>query len=314
MGDVMAQARSLCKEAKEINIIAISESQHLDEFANELEQSFNQKSGGEKSKTNLLEVKKTWMNKKKSLNTVLSKLKSRRHEILLNRDNIKDNEVDISDNEEYQRLNNLLDETTEKLGKISSTKNAIDQIVEENRKMPKDNLDYSNDVEFLCTNYFNFIKSKIYSDNIYNPITRDVYSKSDLIIDDYSKFRFAIKVKTTIFKPQSPIDIDVRFLLHAEEKDCGCEECGAECIDLINDFINSNNFKTFDVMVLASSVEWGDEIKNRVDYIISENQLIFLVNVLDGTILSNRCDAASYVVDLFAPSTLPSVSVSNDNL
>lgn len=316
MGDVLEQARDLSVKIEELTNDVGLQSQNLDEFKEDLEESINKEGINKRIGNKILKTKKSvadfmkdWRKNKSVLDDKEDDLKFEQQKLLSAKEEIVQTRSDLTDEEsghlssEMDKLNQLSSQIEEKLEKIESTKAAIDRIFEENGSEIKDKVMSFDDTEFMYTNYLNLVKSKIFTENIRNPLYDEEYSEQDLNLKE-TDHRFTLKAQKGIFKNKSQFNVDFRFLMPHAEEGFYYRKIGIEHGDLITDFLSSNDFKSFSVLALVSPTGWTDAIKSRVKSVSSTNQSILLVDLFERVIFTNNNEASKNVIDLFTPVSL----------
>lgn len=316
MGDVLEQARNLSVKIEELTNDVEMQSQNIDDLKEDLEESINKEGINKRIGNKILETKKSvadfmkdWRKNKSVLGDKEDELKLEQQKLLSAKEKIVQTRTDLTDEEsghlssEIDKLNQLSSRIEEKLEKIESTKAAIDRIFEDNESEIKDKVMSFDDTEFMYTNYLNLIKSKIFTENIRNPLYDEEYSEQDLNLKE-TDHSFTLKAQKGIFKKKSQFNVDFRFLMPHPEEGFYYKKIGIEHGDLITDFLSSNDFKSFSALVLVSSTGWTDAIKSRVKSVNSTNQSILLVDLFERVIFTNNNEVSKNVIDLFTPISL----------
>lgn len=316
MGDVLEQARDLSVKIEELTNDVDLQSQNLNDFKEELEESINKESINKRIGNKILKTKKSvtgfmkdWRKNKSVLGDKEDELKFEQQKLLSAKEEIVETRTDITDEEsdpissEIDKLNQLSSKIEEKLEKIEFTKAAIDRIFEDNECEIKDKVMSFDDTEFMYINYLNLVKSKIFAENIRNPLYDEEYSEQDLNLKE-TDHSFTLKAQKGIFKNKSQFNVDFRFLMPHAEEGFYYRKIGIEHGDLITDFLSSNNFKSFSALVLVSPTGWTDAIKSRVKSVNSTNQYILLVDLFEREIFTNNTEASKNIIDLFTPVSL----------
>ena len=316
MGDVLEQARDLSVKIEELTNDVELQSQNLDDFKEELEESINKEGINKRIGNKILKTKKSvtdfmkdWRKNKSVLGDKEDELKFEQQKLLSAKEEIVQTRTDLTDEEsgpissEIDKLNQLSSKIEEKLEKIESTKAAIDRIFEDNESEIKDKVMSFDDTEFMYINYLNLVKSKIFAENIRNPLYDEEYSEQDLNLKE-TDHSFTLKAQKGIFKNKSRFNVDFRFLMPHVEEGFYYKKIGIEHGDLITDFLSSNNFKSFSALVLVSPTGWTDVIKSRVKSVNSTNQYILLVDLFERVIFTNNTEASKNIIDLFTPVSL----------
>ena len=316
MGDVLEQARDLSVKIEELTNDVELQFQNLDEFKEDLEESINREGINKRIGNKILKTKKSvtdfmkdWRKNKSVLGDKEDELKFEQQKLLSAKEEIVQTRTDLTDEEsaplssEIDKLNQLSSKIEEKLEKIESTKAAIDRIFEDNESEIKDKVMSFDDTEFMYINYLNLVKSKIFAENIRNPLYDEEYSEQDLNLKE-TDHSFTLKAQKGIFKNKSQFNVDFRFLLPHAEEGFYHRKIGIEHGDLITDFLSSNNFKSFSALVLVSPTGWTDAIKSRVKSVNSTNQYILLVDLFERVIFTNNTEASKNIIDLFTPVSL----------
>ena len=316
MGDVLEQAKNLSVKIEDLTNDVNLQSQNLDEFKEDLEESINKEGINKRIGNKILNTKKSvadfmkdWRKNKSVLNDKEDDLKFEQQKLLSAKEGIVQMRSDLTDEEsghlssEIDKLNQLSSRIEEKLEKIESTKAAIDRIFEENESEIKDKVMSFDDTEFMYTNYLNLVKSKIFTENIRNPLYDEEYSEQDLNLKE-TDHSFTLKAQKGLFKNKSQFNVDFRFMMPHAEEGFYYRKIGIEHGDLITDFLSSNDFKSFSALVLVSPTGWTDAIKSRVKSVNSTNQSILLVDLLERVIFTNNTEVSKDVIDLFTPISL----------
>lgn len=317
MGNVLDQAKNLSVEIEKIHDDVEFQSKKVDEFKEELEEAITKETINNRigkkirdTKNNFSAFVTDWKEKRSTLVKSESELMLQHQHILSEKEEMglkqpepTTGEVNNEISSELKRLNKLSAEITQKLDKIESTKETIDKIIANNGDEIKENVLSLDDAEFFGYNYFNLIKSRLLSDKTFDPTSGDKYLKDDFKLEDFDH-SFVARVKKSVFEKNSPFTIDVRLLIPVNEGGYIYKKAGVEYNGLIMDFINSDDFESFNFLVLVSPTGWSEKVISRMNLVSSKNQSIVIVDLLERRIYTNNNEASEQIADLFSPISL----------
>ncbi len=302
MGDVLSQAKGLAKKVQVINKHLDTQIKEISELKEQVEEeSYSQvikESLGKKidtAKSKFSSLISNWKGKKDQVEQEKGELQAQQAEILSEKQELekKQNEVNPEQKEiltkELQNISRLEETVSEKLVKLENTKEAIENILNENKEKIRENILTNEEVEFIKLKYFSLIRSRLSTKGITSPVSNNFYYEKDWKLT-LMENEIVAKTMTGLIKSHNDIYFDITFTAPMDIEGYVYKKKGMEVTNTIKKFINSADGKSYNALVLACPTGWDDEIKSHVATMGHSNASIYLVDLAEKQMFFNRND------------------------
>lgn len=314
MGDVLSQAKGLAKKVQIINkhldaqikeINDIKEQVEEESYSQVIKESLGKKVDTAKSKFSSLIS--NWRGKKDQVEQEKKELQSEQIEILAQIKELekKQSEAGAEQKEnlakELQNISRLEESVSEKLVKLENTKEAIENILTENKEKIRENILTNEEVEFIKLKYFSLIRSRLSTKGITSPVSNNFYYEKDWKLT-LMENEIVAKTMKGIIKSRNDIYFDIIYTVPMDIEGYVYKKKGMEVTDVIKKFINSTDNQSYNALVLACPTGWNDEIKSHVETMRHSVASIYLVDLAEKQMFFNRNDEKTMnFTEWFAP-------------
>ncbi|MDP3103392.1 MAG: hypothetical protein Q8M95_02150 [Candidatus Methanoperedens sp.] len=318
MGDVLSQAKGISKKVQLINKDLDAKIKETDDLKEQVEEeSYGQairESHGKKTdsaKGGISSIISRWKDRRNRAEKEKQELKAQQDQIKAQLEELerKKNEVSAQQKEnlsqEVQNISNLEQMVTEKMNRLENTRQAIDNILNENKETIREKLLSNEEVEFIKLKYFSLIRSRLASRGVISPVTRNSYNEKDWKIT-LMENEIVAKTRTGMIKSHDDVYFDIIYSAPMDIEGYVYKKKGMEVTEQVKKFINSkDNMGSYNVLALACPTGWSDEIKSHIETINDSNTSIYLLDLAEKKMYFNRNDEKTMnTAEWFAPLTL----------
>lgn len=318
MGDVLSQAKGISKKVQLINKDLDARIKETDDLKEQVEdESYGQairESLGRKpdsAKGGISSIISRWKDRRNRAEKEKQELKEQQAQIKAQLEELekKKNEVSAQQKEnlsqEVQNISNLEQMVTEKMNHLENTRQAIDNILNENKETIREKLLSNEEVEFIKLKYFSLIRSRLASRGAISPVTRNSYNEKDWKIT-LMENEIVAKTRTGMIKSHDDVYFDMIYSAPMDIEGYVYKKRGMEVTEHVKKFINSkDNMGSYNVLALACPTGWSDEIKSHIETINDSNTSIYLIDLAEKKMYFNRNDEKTMnTAEWFAPLTL----------
>jgi hypothetical protein len=302
MGDVLSQARGLARKVQIITKHLDTQIKEISELKEQVEEeNYNQvikENLGKKTdttKSKFSSLISNWRGKKNEVEKEKEELQAQQVEILSQKQGLeeKQNEVNPEQQEilakELQNISRLEEKVSEKLVKLENTKEAIENILNENKEKIRENILTNEEVEFIKLKYFSLIRSRLRIKSITSPVSNNSYYEKDWKLT-LMENEIIAKTMKGIIKSHNDIYFDIIYTVPMDIEGYVYKKKGMEVTDTIKKFINSVDGESYNALVLACPTGWDDEIKSQVGTMSHSNASIYLIDLAEKQMVFNRND------------------------
>lgn len=318
MGDVLSQARGIAKKVQIINKdldARIKETDDLkeqveeDSYGRVIRESLGKKV--ESAKSGISSIISRWKDSRNRAEKEKQELKEQQVQIKAQLEELEKKKSEVSAqqkenlSQEIQNISNMDQMVTEKINHLENTRQAIDNILNENQETIREKLLSNEEVEFIKLKYFSLIRSRLAARGVISPVSRNSYYENDWKIT-LMENEIVAKTRTGIIKSHDDVYFDIIFSAPMDIEGYVYKQKGMEITDLVKKFINSkNNMGSYNVLALACPTGWNDEIKSHIETINDTNTSIYLIDLAEKKIFFNRNDEKTMnTAEWFAPLSL----------
>lgn len=302
MGDVLSQAKGVAKKVQLLNKYLDTQIKEIDEIKDEIEEeTFSQvikESIGKKvdtAKSKLSSLISNWKGKKEQVEDEKEKLQEDQTEIISQKQELemKKNEASAEQKEklanELQNISRLEENIAEKLVKLEKTKNAIENMLNDNKEKIREKILTKEEVEFIKLKYFSLVRSRLSSKMIRSPISNNSYFDKDW---KFTLMENEIIAKTTkgLIKSHDDIYFDIIYSAPEDIEGYVYKKKEMEVTDAIKRFINSTDSESYKVLAIACPTGWDGEIISHVETMRHSNASIYLVDLAEKNMFFNIND------------------------
>lgn len=302
MGDVLSQAKGLAKKVQLLNKHLDSQIREIDELKNKVEEeSIGQvirESVGKTTDTakgKISSLIASWTRKKEQVETEKEKLQKEQTDIVSQKQELEKKQDETGEEQkqklanELQNISILEEKVSEKLTRLESAKDAIENMLNENKENIREKILTREEVEFIKLKYFSLIRSRLSSKMITSPVSNNSYYDKDW---KFTLMENEIVAKTTagFIKTHDDIYFDIVYSVPEDIEGYIYKKKGMEVTDAIKRFINSTDSGSYRVLALTCPTGWDDEIRNHVETMRHSSASIYLVDLAEKKMFFNMND------------------------